>query len=306
MKKVFLTGSTGFIGQHAIDMLLSRGFEVHAITRSVPNVHSEKSGLYWHKEDLLDIGKIDKLMSKIQPGYMLHFAWHAVPKEYWTSAENIRWVQASLELLRTFIQYGGKRVVMAGSCAEYDWDYGYCSEKNTPLEPSTLYGISKHSLQLMLDMYAIQSGISSAWGRIFFLFGPNEHSSRLVPYIISSLLKNEQAICKNGNLVRDFLYVEDVASAFVSLLDSSVEGPVNISSGKPVLIKEVALKIGERLQGSHLIKVATQPSKNEPALLVGDEGRLTNDLKWAPSFDLTTGIDKTIAWWKGNLKINKL
>lgn len=300
MKKVFLTGSTGFIGRYAVDILLSRGFEVHAITRNVPNDHSEKNGLYWHKEDLLDIGKIDKLMSKIQPGYMLHFAWYAVPKEYWTSAENIRWVQASLELLRTFIQYGGKRVVMAGSCAEYDWDYGYCSENTTPLNPATLYGVSKHSLQLMLEMYAKESGISSAWGRIFFLYGPNEHSSRLVSYIISSLFKNEQAICKNGNQLRDFLYVEDVASAFVSLLESSVNGPVNICSGQPVSIHDIVTTIAKKLDKGSLLEIREQSSFAEPSVLIGDNRRLVNEVKWQPSVDLITGIDKTISLWPKN------
>jgi nucleoside-diphosphate-sugar epimerase len=296
MKKVLLTGPTGFIGRHSINILLSRGFEVHAISREISNEQQE--GLFWYKADLLDIGIVSKLVSEIQPTHMLHFAWYAVPKEYWTSSENIRWVQASLELLRSFILYGGKRVVMAGSCAEYDWNYGDCSEYLTPLKPATLYGTCKHSLQDILSMYTKQAGISSAWGRIFFLYGPHEHHSRLVSHVISSLLQNKEAVCSSGTQIRDFMYVEDVASAFVSLLDSSVEGPVNICSGQPISVKEVVTLIGKKIGLPGLIKFGTHLATNEPPLLIGDNGRLFDEVKWKQPTDISKGIDKSIGWWR--------
>ncbi|MDP1812028.1 MAG: NAD(P)-dependent oxidoreductase [Sediminibacterium sp.] len=296
MRKVLLTGPTGFIGRNSIDILLSRGFEVHAISREVPNKQQE--GLFWYQADLLDIGTVSKLVSEIQPTHMLHFAWYAVPKEYWTSPENIRWVQASLELIHSFIQYGGKRIVMAGSCAEYDWNYGYCSEEFTPLKPSTLYGTCKHSLQEMLKMYTDQLHISSAWGRIFFLYGPYEHPSRLVSHVISSLLKNKQAVCSAGTQIRDFMYVEDVASSFVSLLDSTVEGPVNICSGQPTSIKEVVTQIGNKIGRGELIKFGTELIITEPPLLIGDNRRLMNEVKWTQQTDLSKGIDMSIDWWE--------
>ena len=298
MKKVLLTGATGFIGRHSISTLLSRGFEIHAISRETSNEQQE--GVFWYKTDLLDTEIVSKLVSEIRPTHLLHFAWYAVPGEYWTSPENIRWVQASLELLRSFIRHGGKRVVMAGSCAEYDWNYGYCSEYVTPLKPATLYGTCKRSVQDILNVYAKQAGISSAWGRIFFLYGPYEHPYRLVSHVISSLLKNKQAVCSAGTQIRDFMYVEDVASAFVSLLDSSVEGPVNICSGQSVSIRQVVTSIAKKMQCENLVQFGSQ-SINEPPLLVGDNRRLINEVKWGPSLDLLIGIDKTIAWWQKNV-----
>ncbi len=58
---------------------------------------------------------------EVQPTHLLHFAWIATPGVYWDSAENFRWVSAGERLLRSFRAHGGRRVVMAGSCAEYDW-----------------------------------------------------------------------------------------------------------------------------------------------------------------------------------------
>ena len=68
---------------------------------------------------------------------------------------------------------------------------------------------------------------------IFFLYGPHEPPGRLIPSVIQALLKGEFARCSHGRQIRDFLYVEDVAEAFVALLDSDITGPVNIASGSP-------------------------------------------------------------------------
>src|SRR2546423_13493112 len=168
MKRVLVTGATGFIGRHVLGPLVERGFDVHAVTHRAPL--SARSGCRWHVSDLLDTAQIVPLIKAVQPTHLLHLAWYSVPGQYWTALENFAWVQASLELLRRFHEAGGVRVVMAGTCAEYDWAYGYCSERTTPTQPHTLYGTCKLALQAMLDTYARQSGLSSAWGRIFFLY----------------------------------------------------------------------------------------------------------------------------------------
>ena len=93
------------------------------------------------------------IISQLKPTHLLHFAWYAIPGKYWTSEQNFLWVQASLELVRQFRENGGDRVVMAGTCAEYDWQYGYCSEYITPKNPSLPYSIFKKSLQEMLNSY---------------------------------------------------------------------------------------------------------------------------------------------------------
>jgi nucleoside-diphosphate-sugar epimerase len=215
------------------------------------------------------------------------------------SVENVRWVQASINLLQEFAKHGGQRVVMAGSCAEYDWRYGYCSEAITPLAPATLYGACKHALQLVLLSFSKQKGLSAAWARIFFLFGPYEHPDRLVPYVIRSLLRGEQARCSHGRQIRDFLYVKDVANAFVTLLESEVSGPVNIASGHPVALRELIYRIAAKLNREDLVQLGVVPTPlDEPPLLVADIQRLRDEVGWAPKYDLNTGLQETIDWWR--------
>jgi nucleoside-diphosphate-sugar epimerase len=300
MKRVLLTGATGFIGRNCLPLLLASGFQIHAVSSKLRE--NNLQDIYWHQADLLDSGQITKLIADTQPTHLLHLAWYAVPGNYWTSLENIRWVRASLDLLQAFVSNGGQRVVMAGTCAEYDWRYGYCSESVTPLLPSTLYGTCKHSLQMMLSAFSKETGMSSAWGRIFSLYGPYEHPDRLVSSVINSLLQGRPARCTHGNQIRDFLHVQDIANAFALLLDTSITGPVNIASGQPVALREVIRKIGEKLnkiEQIHLNALETTPG--DPNLLVADVRRLTNEVGWRPKYDLDLGLEQTIQWWRHSL-----
>ncbi len=304
MKRVLLTGATGFIGRHAIPLLLERGYDVHAVSSGV--APGSGSGVRWHQANLLDPGQAATLIAEVQPTQLLHFAWYAEPGKYWGSLENFRWVQASLGLLREFYDQGGQRVVMAGTCAEYDWRYGYCSEEVTPLTPATLYGTCKHSLQSMLDFFSQKTGLSSAWGRIFFLYGPHEHPNRLVSSVICSLLEGRSARCSHGNQIRDFLHVEDVAGAFVALLESDVTGPVNIASGQPIALKDVIYRIADRLTRREMVQLgAISTPNNEPPLLVADVGRLLKEVCWQPKYDLEAGLKQTIEWWQIALNLKQ-
>ncbi|MGA2911974.1 MAG: NAD(P)-dependent oxidoreductase [Methanoregula sp.] len=297
MKTVMLTGASGFIGRHCIPLLIKQGYEVHAIT-SGKNPKSDRRVL-WHSVNLLEPDQVRNAIESICPTHLLHFAWYTKPGLYWSAQENIQWMQASLNLVQEFSEGGGKRIVGAGTCAEYDWRFGYCSEDITPLKPQTLYGISKHSLQIIAQEILMNAHISNAWGRIFFLYGPFENQSRLVPSIINALLQGRSSPCTTGDQIRDYLYVEDVAEAFVRLLDSPVTGPVNIGSGKPVVIREIIGLIGKKIGREELIRYGQLPTpSSEAPFIVADNRRLLNEVGWTQHNDLDKGLDRTISWWK--------
>lgn len=293
MRRILITGAGGFIGTHCLRPLLDRGFEVHAVDLKPPKDHLPS--VQWHHIDLLNSRQLSILMAELKPSHLLHLAWYAEPGAYWGSPENLRWVQAGLGLLREFHINEGHRAVMAGTCAEYDWKKGYCSEWTTPLIPATLYGTCKHALQIIVDNYSKQTGLSSAWGRIFFLYGPGENPKRLVPSIIQALRRGERARCSHGAQIRDFLYVKDVAEAFVALIDSEVTGPVNIASGQPLVLKDLIYRIADLFKRRDLVAlgaIAAQP--DEPMILIADVARLTGEVGWQRKFDLDSGLKETI------------
>ncbi len=296
MTKILVTGATGFIGRHVVKQLRDAGGDIDILT--VSRTDSTDADI---QLDLQDTEAVRRLMQRIKPKKLLHLAWN-VDEGYWESLENLNWLTASLELLKVFADNGGERAVFAGSCVEYDWKYGYLSESLTPLEPTSLYGISKVSLYKMTSAYAKQVGLSFAWGRVFFLYGEGEKKGRLVPSIIDSLLKGQPPVLKQPHLVRDYMHVKDVASAFVELLSSELEGAVNIASGCPVEIQEIARHIC-KIVGLENIRLMDQMKmRDEIPILIGDTRRLTHELNFIPKIALIEGLSAAVHWWKEEMK----
>jgi nucleoside-diphosphate-sugar epimerase len=230
----------------------------------------------------------------------MHLAWVTQPGVFATAPNNVDWLVASLQLMRAFHESGGQRIVMSGTCAEYDWSDGYCSEATTPLNPSTLYGRCKLAMQSTLDAYSRQTGLSSAWGRLFFIYGPHAHPNRMPGAVINSLLRDEPALCSHGEQIRDFLHVRDVASALVALLDSELQGPINVASGQEVVIRDMVQQIADRLDRRHLLRLGALPqSAGDPPRIVADVRRLSSELAWRPALTLAAGLEDTLKWWQG-------
>jgi nucleoside-diphosphate-sugar epimerase len=288
MKRVLVTGGSGFIGRHTETHLQALGFDVHAINS--------------RDADLLNATDRRTLLERVRPTHLLHLAWHVPPGKYWTSLENVRWLQASMDLIVEFAAAGGQRVVTAGTCAEYSWDGDrICREDDTPLQPASLYGTSKDALRRMQEALARQLGLSAAWGRIFFPYGPGEPVGRLVPSVIDSVLRGQPARCSHGRQVRDFIYVDDVARAFAVLLDSSLEGAVNIGTGVAVTIADVAREAARAAGALQLLELGALPARGgEPDMLLADVKRLQG-IGFVSQWSLAAAMDATARHAKDNI-----
>ncbi len=297
MKRVLVTGASGFIGQHLLPHLTARGFEVHAVhsqTAADKEAHAVS-----HCADLFAALRVKALFKELKPSHLVHLAWIATPGIYQNSLENLRWVQASIEIARQFVANGGTRIVGIGSCAEYDWSGGLCSEAATPTIPSSLYGVCKLSVGSLLAAMAKETATSVAWARLFFPYGPREHSQRLIPSVIQSLLRQEAGRCSLGTQIRDYIFVDDVAGAIAALLESDVSGPINVASGVGVSVRDIVTKIATIMDRPELIQLgALKQSVPEANEIVGDVARLVSELRWTPQYNLERGLKTTIEWWR--------
>jgi len=299
MKSVVLTGASGYIGQFAIRHLLDKNYIVHAVTSKSAN-YVNTENLHWHQANLLNDGETKNLIEKIRPTHLLHFAWYVEHGNYWNALYNLDWLKVGLQLAGRFAETGGERMVVSGTCAEYDWTKpSPFTEYVTPFNPQTLYGAAKSSLSLILERFAEVSRFSFASGKIFFPFGGNEADIRLIPSVTRALIKNEAAKISHGNQIRDFMFVEDIAEAFVALLDSDVRGAVNIASGEGVKIKDIAAEVAKIIGTPELLRIgAISVQENEPPAIVADVTRLREEVGWQKPFDLRKRLEETVNLWR--------
>lgn len=289
MKRVLLTGATGLIGKYAIQPLLDLGFEVFAISSQVRN----DNAVNWISTNLLDSDNIKKIFEEVKPEYLLHFAWDTTPGEYLESNLNFDWVQSSLEMLKQFKINGGKRAVFAGTCFEYEFADEPLNELSAKLNPTSTYAKCKNYLNGLSTLYSEKNDISFGWGRIFYVYGENEHPKRLVPHVIHNLREEKEVTITAGELKRDYMFAGDIAGGFVAFLNSDAQGCVNICTGEAPKIKEIVDYIAEKLDKKHLVKYVDDCA-NQPKLIMGDNTRLSSEVKYKPSHTLASGLEKML------------
>ncbi|QKE63053.1 NAD(P)-dependent oxidoreductase [Aquipseudomonas campi] len=297
-----MTGAGGFIGRHVLSQLRDAGWEVHAVYSQSHTYAADNEKTAHHAVNLLLPGAAESLCKTVRPQCLLHLAWCAKPGGYWTSPENLSWVRATVELLEAFQHHGGEQAVLVGSCAEYDWSgEGVCREYQTPIKPATPYGRSKNATRELAELFGELHDIPVAWARIFHAYGPYEAPARLVPAVIGALLKGESARCSHGEQLRDLLHVADVAAALVQLLRVDARGAFNIGSGQPTRLREVIEYLARQLDAEHLLQFGVVPvAANDPPLLIADNQRLLAT-GWQPRFDLHSGLNDALAWWRGQI-----
>ncbi len=301
MSRVLVTGASGFLGRHVVESLVRRGYEVHSISRLDP-APGNSIGVRWHRANLFDRNRASELLRQVRPDGLMHLAWVTEHRTYWTTPENLDWTAATIDLLRAFRAEGGKRVVIAGTSAEYDWSSGnLLDEGHSLLRPSSLYGHCKNALREIVEAWAPAAALSWAWGRIFNIFGPGENPERLVPRVVQTLVERKELALDDCSDVRDFLGVAEAGDAFAALYASDVSGAINIASGVPVSVRQLVEHIAGELGREDLVtfNTASAPGAPSPAV-VASVIRLREELGWVPAKNLDESVRSACRWWLEN------
>ncbi|AMA56754.1 NAD-dependent epimerase/dehydratase family protein [Bradyrhizobium sp. CCGE-LA001] len=290
MKRVLVTGASGFLGRALLPVLADRGFEVHGVARSA---QPSTAGMKWLAADLLtEAGRV-QVLSASRPTHLVHLAWEARPGRYRDDPVNRLWAEASIDLLARARACDTSRILGIGSCLEYGPQNGLCDELASECRPTTLYGQAKLSAA---EAY-IAAG--AAWGRVFFPFGPREPEARLIPSLIRHLRAGQNFDCSHGRQLRDFVYVEDLAQMIAAVLDSDLTRAVNLGSGEPRSLRSVVEHVADRLRARHLVRFGAIDATGVDAepIIATDIRRLREVAAGVPMIGFEAGAGRALAWW---------
>lgn len=282
--RILITGATGFIGRYILDRLRALGINIVAVGRTKPNNFDGD----FIEADLLEIEKHRKIVELSGATHLIHLAWYVEHGKYLDSSLNVKWIQASANLAQEFCQAGGKKIVCAGTCFEYDLSYGFLREDFTPLNPTTIYGICKDTTRRLIANICEKSGVSFVWGRIFYVYGIGEDKNRLIPSLIKVFQgKREPFRINNINALIDYLCVEDVADAFIKLTLSEAEGCYNIASMVPIRIYDIVLTLADifKKDAAEILSHLAGNNKDTDLIIIGDNRKISI-LGWKQNISL--------------------
>ncbi|MEM6453643.1 MAG: NAD(P)-dependent oxidoreductase [Acidobacteriota bacterium] len=320
--RVLLTGATGFLGRPTLAALRALGFAVEAVTRRADDPRARAAGddphVRWHALDLLDPRAARALVDHLRPDAVVHCAWHLAPGgRFYHDKTNLRWVEATLGLLRACdalpapardtspladVHGGRRRVVLIGTCVEYDVSDpslhdGDCREDATPLRPHTFYGVAKKTLGELARAYTEVSNLSLAWTRPFFLYGPDEPAGKLIASVLRTLRDGGVAETTHGRQIRDYIHVADAADVHARLLLAADTGAFNVGTGRATTVREVVEAAARAAGRPDAIALgARQAPPDEPPRIVADLTRLRAALPdWRPRFAIDAGVADCLA-----------
>jgi nucleoside-diphosphate-sugar epimerase len=289
--RVLVTGASGFIGQPLVRSLVDGGWTVVAASRTRPE--QDPGVADWIEIDLLAEDP-RRLTAAARADVLIHIAWIATPGIYGHSLENLDWLRASAALSAAFLAQGGRRLVGAGTCLEYDRDAGLGSTG-----PRTIYAATKHACRLVFErQIAAIPGASLAWPRIVFLLGSEDHPDRFAPGLARRLVAGETAEISQGLVERDFIDVRDCARAIGALASAQASGAFDIASGHGRRLCDLAQEIAAKAGRPDLLRVNPALDRaGEAPRLVGDPEPLRLATGVLPTYSIDQSITDLLEYW---------
>jgi nucleoside-diphosphate-sugar epimerase len=307
IKKIFVTGATGFIGRHLVPRLKAEGYLVGALVRS--ESASQKTGriegVSYYQGDIRNYEEIKTAVSAFEPDSIIHLVtYYAVMHRCDEIGVMIDTnVKGTINLLEAAKGSGAvKLFVNTSSCAVYEQKKQRLKEEDA-IKPQNLYALSKIQAEEACSYYANAFRLPCVTLRLFSPYGPGDHERRLIPYVIGCILKNTPPNLTTGKQEWDFVYVEDIVNAYLAVLKSypfkNEHAIFNVGTGEAISIRSLVEKIrGDIGSDINLPWGSVAHRANEVWYNSGDISKAQTVLHWAPETGINDGIHKTIVWFK--------
>jgi len=323
--KVFITGGTGLLGAHLIRQLLDRDAEVVALVRdSVPRslFYEGTPGakladrVVTVRGEVEDFGLLERVINEYEVDSIFHLAAQTIVgtanrSPLATFRANVEGTWNVLEAARLHSKRV-RRVVVASSDKAYGNLEGNAYDENSPLRGEHPYDVSKSCADLIARSYFVTYGLPVAITRCGNFFGPGDlNFSRIIPGTIRDVLENRAPVIRSdGKFIRDYIYAEDGAHAYLTLADAMVDGKYsgeafNFSYGLRLSVREVVDRVLDVMKRKDLKPEVLNQASNEIPVQCLNSDKAKKALGWKPRFGFDEGLKQTVDWYRSEFSDSK-
>lgn len=290
--RIFVTGGTGFIGRQVVRELAEEGHRLLLLSRQHGEALSSLDADVVHGD--LSNGAWKDVVAGFAPQVSIHLAWEDLPN--YDARTSLRNLNYGLNLITTLADIGCNTIICTGSCWEYGRQSGKLDE-DMPPQPYNAFTAAKTALHLLGRQIAEEHGMNFIWLRLFYVYGPGQRETSLIPLIINQVQKSRNLVVKTPLNRNDFVYVGDVASAIATIVNGPPrDGVYNIGSGHSTSVQEIVKLVCDRLNFPS--QLAGDTIQAEPPVdFWADIYRMKKRFGWEPKVDIAQGIQKTIEYY---------
>ena len=295
--RILLTGGAGFIGAHVAERLAEDGHNLLLPVRKAEAGSAPVSGKGEISRISCDLAKIHEkagVFLDFQPETAIHMAWEGIPD--YSAGMSTRNLRYGLDLMTMLAEMGCPRVIYTGSCWEYQHKSG-CLAEDAPVHAANPFTVAKISLFQMGREIAKENGMAFIWTRPFYVFGPGQKLTSLVPHIIDCVLKGEPPGIKTPGARNDFVYAGDVAGAVSSIVEHCFDSVVlNIGAGVSHSVREITQHVYDILDQDYPSDILNAKDPVPPVDFWADISRIREHTGWEPGTPSREGIRETVRY----------
>ena len=322
IKKILITGGSGFIGTNLVKFLISKNIEIHNIDKisycSVPNKFTNfpKKKYFFYKVDLLKINKIEKILLKVKPEIIINLAADShVDRSIDAPGKFIKNNIISCLNLLECIKKNKKKIklkkfIHMSTDEVFGGDNKLPSKENDKYETNSPYSASKASCDALCRAFYKTYKIPIIVLHCCNNYGPFQFTEKFIPTVISKYINIEEIpLYGSGKNIREWIYVEDFCTAIFKILNKGKIGEkYNVGSNERISNKniiKIVFKILNKFANKHANKLTIKYVEDRPGhdfRYQVDSNKLRKNLFWKNKYHLEEGLEKTIIWYFQNKK----
>ncbi len=304
MKKVLVTGGTGFVGANLIHRLIKEGHEVHLLVRpgyKSWRIEDIREHLHIHMGEILDFEAITNIVAHVRPEWIFHLAvYGAYPDQIDIRQIMNTNILGTVNLVEACMEKGFEAFVNTGSSSEYGLK-DHAPPETERVDPNSNYAVSKVAATLFCRYISINHDIHLPTLRLSSVYGPYEDPTRLMPTLIVKGLNNELPALVEPNIARDLIYVDDVVDAFLKAASArNIErGTIyNVGTGVQKTLRDIVEIARKTLNIEPEPQWETMPNRLwDTTTWLADNRKITKELDWHPKYTFEQGFQSMADWF---------